>query len=72
MESGQFIQKMSDKVFCLCCNLSENSDYDRREENVDTNINDNNVSGFENVGNSSDTHAQYASLAEQHVHAPDI
>ena len=48
-----------------------NSESDQQEENVDTNIVDNNVSGSENVGNSSDAQEQSPSVDEP-VYTPDI
>ncbi|PNT61430.1 hypothetical protein BRADI_5g15112v3 [Brachypodium distachyon] len=49
-----------------------NFESDQQEENIDTNIGDNNVSDSENVDNSSDAHTQSASIDEEPVHTSDI
>ena len=51
---------------------NENSDSNQQEENINSNIGDDNVSGSENVSNSSDAHAQSASVDEQPVYTADI
>ena len=51
---------------------NENSDSNQQEENINSNIGDDNVSGSENVSNSSDAHAPPASVDEQPVYTADI
>ena len=51
---------------------NENFESDQHEENIDTNIGDSNVSGSENVANSSDAHTQSPSVDEQPVYTSDI